>query len=97
MYRVNTGGPIPQGADAVIMVEDTQIHGTFTNVSGATDEKQIQTLAQIPSGENVRQAGSDVKTGDTVLEKGQLLNSSGGEIGTLAFVGRTKVRLDLSH
>ena len=47
-------------------------------------------------GENVRNPGSDVRKGDLVLEKGQILHSSGGEVGTLVFVGKTKVRLIVS-
>lgn len=93
IYRVNTGGAIPEGADAVIMVEDTQVFSTHVGASGKMDEKQIEILAQVPPGENVRQPGSDVKAGDVVLEKGQVIHSAGGEIGTLAFVGRTKVKV----
>lgn len=74
------------------MVEDTRVHSTSTNAAGHNDEKQIETLAQVDKGENVRQPASDVKEGDLVLEKGTVLTSAGGEIGTLAFVGRTEVR-----
>lgn len=91
--RVNTGGAIPQGADAVIMVEDTQVHSTEIDSAGQQEEKQVRTLAQIPPGENVRQSGSDVRVGDIVMEKGQVIAGAGGEIGTLAFVGRTKVNI----
>ncbi|KAH8096686.1 MoaB/Mog domain-containing protein [Cristinia sonorae] len=90
IYRVNTGGPIPDGADAVIMVEDTRVHSTTDD---GKEEKQIETLAKVDKGENVRKAGSDAKKGDLVLEKGTILKSVGGEIGTLAFVGRTEVKV----
>ena len=73
------------------MVEDTQVHSTSTNAAGQKEEKQVETLAKVEKWENVRQPGSDVKKGDLVLEKGTVLRSAGGEIGTLAFVGKTKV------
>jgi gephyrin len=69
------------------MVEDTIL--SVTSASG--EEMEIQTLAQVAQGENTRQPGSDVKTGDLVLERGTLLGSGGGEIGTLAFVGMREV------
>lgn len=55
------------------------------------EEREVRLLAAVPRGENVRQPGSDVKKGDTVLEKGTRVSQVGGEIGTLAFVGRTEV------
>ncbi|KAI0921190.1 hypothetical protein AcW2_006245 [Taiwanofungus camphoratus] len=94
IYRINTGGPLPVGSDTVIMVEDTRLHSTFKDDKGEdVEEKEVETLAQVPPGENVRDPGSDTRKGDLVLEKGHILHSAGGEIGTLAFVGRTKVRV----
>lgn len=83
---------MPAGADTVIMVEDTRLVSTFKDANGKDgEEKQVETLAQIPTGENVRLPGSDVKIGDLVLQKGEVITSIGGEIGTLAFVGRKEV------
>lgn len=76
------------------MVEDTKLVSTFTSSDQDAEEgeeKEVETLAKIPKGENVRQPGSDVVKGDLVLKKGELLRSAGGEIGTLAFVGRKEV------
>ena len=91
IFRINTGAPLPAGTDAVLMVEDTLLHSTHAGSSD--DENEVEARAQVAPGENVRKPGSDVKKGDLVLEKGQVLRPSGGEIGTLAFVGKTKVRL----
>src|ERR1700729_4545274 len=92
IYRINTGGPLPTGANTVIMVEDTRLISTYKDADGSDgEEKEVETLVQIPVGENVREPGSDVKTGDLVLQKGEVITSIGGEIGTLAFVGRKKV------
>ncbi|KAJ7248538.1 MoaB/Mog domain-containing protein [Mycena rebaudengoi] len=94
VYRINTGGPLPVGADAVIMVEDTRVSSTFTDVNGVdVEEKEVECLAQVPAGENVRAPGSDVVKGDLVLQKGDIILSEGGEIGTLAFVGRKEVEV----
>ncbi|KAJ7581236.1 MoaB/Mog domain-containing protein [Mycena floridula] len=87
VYRINTGGPLPAGADTVIMVEDTKLLTTTEDEEEAT----IETGAQIPAGENVRAPGSDVLEGDLVLQSGERISSNGGEIGTLAFVGRKEV------
>lgn len=74
------------------MVEDTRLVSTHTGVEGQDgEEKEVETLAQIAVGENVREPGSDVQTGDLVLRKGEVITSLGGEIGTLAFVGRKEV------
>ncbi|KAJ3568822.1 hypothetical protein NP233_g5466 [Leucocoprinus birnbaumii] len=93
IYRINTGGPLPNGADTVIMVEDTKLVSTFGASDGDLEgeEKEVETLAQIPPAENVRAPGSDVHKGDLVLQKGERILGNGGEIGTLAFVGRKEV------
>ncbi|PBK93853.1 hypothetical protein ARMGADRAFT_1062677 [Armillaria gallica] len=87
--RINTGAPLPAGADAVIMVEDTEL--LTTDDDG--EEVEIRLLAKVDKRENVRASGSDVKTGDLVLQKGERILSPGGEIGTLAFVGCKEVRV----
>ena len=71
------------------MVEDTLLK---TTRDSSDEEDEVEARAQVASGENVRKPGSDVRQGDLVLEKGQVLHASGGEIGTLVFVGKTKVR-----
>jgi gephyrin len=92
IYRVNTGSPLPSGADTVIMVEDTRVVSTHNGADGQDgEEREVETLAQVSAGENVREPGSDVKIGDLVLQKGEAITSRGGEIGTLAFVGRKEV------
>jgi gephyrin len=89
IYRINTGAPLPVGADAIIMVEDTTLAATAADGEEAT----VRTRAQVPTGENVRAPGSDVRAGALVLGAGDIVRSGGGELGTLAFVGRTAVRV----
>lgn len=94
IFRINTGGPLPAGADAVIMVEDTRLHSTLKDAAGAeVEEAEVETLAQVAPRENVRAPGSDTRRGDLVLERGTVLHAAGGEIGTLAFVGRKSARV----
>lgn len=97
VYRINTGGPLPAGTDTVIMVEDTKLVSTFKSADGVDEEeKEVECLVQVPAGENVRAPGSDVVKGDLALQKGDIILSEGGEIGTLAFVGRKEVGLAFS-
>src|SRR3990170_4728958 len=64
---VHTGGMIPDGADAVVMLEDTQ--------TVAQDE--IELLKSAAAGQNVLLAGEDVKAGEVVIEAGSLLRALG--------------------
>ena len=75
------------------MVEDTRLYSTHKSPTGEDlEENEVETLAQIPRYENVREPGSDVRQGELVLERGTVVHSAGGEVGTLAFVGRSSVR-----
>ncbi len=78
--EIVTGAPIPEGANAVVMVEDTERGGDRLNV-----------FSVVTRGENVMKKGSDVKNGATVLETGQVLGAR--EIGVLAAIGMEKVRV----
>jgi putative molybdopterin biosynthesis protein len=79
---IATGGMIPRGADAVIMVEHTDV---------ADDDGEITVeirRATVP-GQFVAAAGSDIARGETVLRRGHVLTSR--EIGMLAAVGLGRV------
>ena len=78
--RIMTGAPMPAGADAVVMVEDTQRVGE-THVL-------ISRGAKVHDG--VRDAGSDVRAGETVFVPGTVLNAAG--IGVLGSVNARTVR-----
>ncbi|KAG5338317.1 hypothetical protein C0989_007592 [Termitomyces sp. Mn162] len=93
VFRVNTGGPLPIGSDAVIMVEDTRLVSTYKDSDGDLEgeEKEIEILIKVPEKENIRFPGTDVRVGDIVLQKGDIITSGGGEVGTLAFVGKKEV------
>jgi hypothetical protein len=69
------------------MVEDTEV--VTRDEQG--EEVEVRLLAQVDPGENVRKEGSDVREGEKVLEKGDVVTQVGGELGTLAFVGKRSV------
>ncbi len=75
---IATGGMLPRGADAVLMVEHSEVVE-----SGA--ERFIEIRRPLTSGENVSYAGTDIARGETVLRAGQYLTSR--EIGVLAALG----------
>ena len=79
--KIATGGMLPEGADAVVMVEHTQV----------MDEGTIQVLRAVAPGENVIHQGEDLKEGELILEKGHLLRPQ--DLGALAALGRERIRV----
>lgn len=78
--EIVTGAPIPEGADAVVMVEDTD-----------TKDAELHVFRAVTRDENVMKRGTDIKKGETVLKAGRVLGAS--EIGVLAALGLTKVKV----
>jgi gephyrin len=87
--RITTGAPLPDGADAVIMVEDTLIMAETPE----GEEEQVRLLASVSVGENIREIGSDVQKGNLILPKGAEIAFAGGEVGILASVGVSSVKV----
>ncbi|MCL7030722.1 hypothetical protein MKW94_007284 [Papaver nudicaule] len=84
---VTTGGPIPDGADAVVQVEDTE---EVKDASGG-ESKRVSILVQARQGQDIRPVGCDIEKGVIVLKSGELIGTS--EIGLLATVGVTMVKV----
>jgi putative molybdopterin biosynthesis protein len=78
---IATGGMLPRGADAVIMVEHTE----------TTADGRIACRNSVSPGQNVTFAGTDIAKGETVLRGGQTLTSR--EIGVLAAIGVADVEV----
>ena len=76
---IATGGVLPRGADAVVMVEHTV----------PDDDGGIQVRRAVAPGSRLSRAGSDIARGETVLRRGTLLTSR--ETGILAALGRRRV------
>lgn len=72
--RVMTGAPIPDGADSVVMVEDTTVDGDRVHIERA-----------VPVGAHVRPLGGDVAEGMTVFSRGDRLSAA--HLGVLASLG----------
>src|SRR5574337_1412378 len=79
---IATGGMLPRGADAVVMVEDTEL----VEEGG---HSAVKVRRALPPGASISFAGSDIARGETLLRAGQLLTSR--EIGLLASVGVAEV------
>jgi len=82
--QVHTGGAIPAGADAVVMLEDTQL----------IDGSEIEVHRASGVGQNILLEGEDVQQGDIVLEPGTVLRPQ--EIGGLMALGMTSVSVAVS-
>lgn len=78
---VPTGAMIPQGADAVVMIEHTE----------KLDEKTIAINKPVSQGENIILKGDDIKIGQVLLESGRVISPH--DIGVLAALGVPKVKV----
>ena len=78
---VPTGGAIPAGADAAVMIEYTEDYGDGT----------IGILKSAAPGENMIFRGDDLRPGDAVLARGRKLTAA--DIGSLAAMGVARVRV----
>src|SRR5215470_16315619 len=77
---IATGAMVPRGADAVVMVEHTEV---------ASDGRRLEIMRAAVPGDNISYAGTDIAKGETVLRAGQVLTSR--EIGVLAAIGLAEV------
>lgn len=84
--RIMTGAPLPNGADAVIPVEDT--NEAWRDRERPLPE-QIHIYRQVDAGDYVRHPGEDIEAGQVVLPAGHKLRPQ--EIGVLASLGVSQV------
>ncbi len=78
--EIVTGAPIPTGADAVVMLEDTQ-----------REAREVQIFNSVGENENVMSAGTDIRKGEIAMKSGQILGPR--EIGVLAALGYAKAKV----
>jgi molybdopterin molybdotransferase len=76
--EISTGAPMPPGADAVVMVEQTTAEGSRVQIFNAAEP-----------GQNIGRQGADIKSGQTVMRNGEVLNAS--RVGALAALGLAHV------
>ena len=84
--RIMTGAQMPDGADAVVPVEDTDFND---HSSGTIAPNEVQILKGVKQGSNVRPRGMDIHAGDVVIHKGRQLKPQ--DLGLLAMLGVSKV------
>lgn len=78
--KIMTGAMMPEGANAVVMLEHTRINGDF-----------IEVLKAVTPMKNVSRRGEDIKEGEVVLRKGEILQPQ--DAGVIASLGIDKVRV----
>jgi molybdopterin molybdotransferase len=76
--QIFTGAPVPEGADAVIMQENTRRHGG-----------QVECQSEVVAGDNIRPKGQDIARGAVLLRRGRRLQAQ--DLGVLASVGIAEV------
>jgi molybdopterin molybdotransferase len=79
--RIMTGAPLPDGADAVVMVERTE--------AAAAARDRVRVLEAARAGQHLREAGEDVRRGDAVVRAGATLGAA--ELGVIASARRAHV------
>jgi molybdopterin molybdotransferase len=74
--RIMTGAPIPEGADAVIRMEDTW-----------EEDRRVAIVVEAQKDQNIRHAGEDVHHGEKVISRGEIIRPA--KVGMLASLGRS--------
>lgn len=78
--KIMTGAPVPEGADAVQVVEETRL---------AKDGMEVEILAAVSAGNNIAPLGSEARAGQVVARTGSFISPA--MIGLLASVGKSEV------
>jgi molybdopterin molybdotransferase len=79
--EIATGAPLPEGADAVVMVEET----------ARVDGMHVAICAEAAPKQNIGRKGADISPGDLVVRRGDLLNPS--RLGAVAAIGCARVEV----
>jgi molybdenum cofactor synthesis domain-containing protein len=77
--EIATGAPMPDNANAVVMVEETKSDSSST----------VYIMSPVEPQQHIGQRGADIQEGQVILNAGEILNAS--RIGALAAIGTTKV------
>lgn len=85
--RIMTGAMLPEGADSIVPVEQTDHSGQVPGTAGAV----VKIFREVQPGEFVRPKGQDIKRDQLVLNSGRILQPQ--DIGLLATLGFSKVKV----
>jgi molybdopterin molybdotransferase len=80
---IHTGGMLPEGTEAVVMVEDTQL----------SDQEEVEIMRAVAAGDNTIKAGEDVSPGEEVLPAGIYLRTA--DIAGLIALGYVEVEVSI--
>jgi molybdenum cofactor synthesis domain-containing protein len=83
--EIATGAPMPHGADAVVMVEETERVEGGLGAEALAKAADVRVLTPVYPRQNVGKQGADIVVGQTVIARGDVLNPS--RIGALAALG----------
>ncbi len=86
--RIMTGAPLPEGANAVIPIEDTNQYVPEAR-RGPDLPDEIEVFRSIQPGAYIRRRGEDISSGDTVLKTNSQLRPQ--DLGLLAMLGKSKI------
>ena len=88
--RIMTGAPIPPGADSVVPFEETDEYGPSpTSDEDLSTRTSVRIDVAANPGANIRDAGEDIRDGQTVLPAGTIIGPA--QIGVLASLGLDRV------
>ena len=83
---IATGGMVPRGADAVVMIEHAEVGA---DARRQPDRRELRISRAVTAGSGISFAGTDITAGETVLRQGQVLTSR--DTGVLAAIGVARV------
>ena len=86
--RIMTGAQVPEGADAIVPVEETDFD---SRDAGSPPPEQVLILKAAQPGANIRTRGMDIKAGEIVLKKGRRLQPQ--DLGLLAMLGAAEMQV----
>jgi molybdopterin molybdotransferase len=89
--RIMTGAPMPEGADAVVPIEDTSDAERSKEARIADPTLEVEVRSSVIRGQNLRRAGEDVRCGEVVMAPGCVIRAQ--EVGVLASLGRTTIQV----
>ncbi len=78
--KIVTGAPLPKGANAVLMLEHANLRGEF-----------VEVLKSLTPFKNVSRRGEDIKKGEIILKKGEILQPQ--DVGVIASLGYGEVKV----
>jgi molybdopterin molybdotransferase len=78
--RIMTGAPLPEGADAIVRMEDAR-----------KEADRVILIAEARIGQDIRRAGDDVRIGEKVISRGEIIRPA--EVGMLASLGRSFISI----